>query len=637
MRKNFLLIMALICLHAFGQINERATAFEFPFQPGDAQWKSFSSPQERIAALQIPEAKLKTISTNNLLNVCLDFPYSMDMLAYDYPEVGFDAICKEFNGYRELLTRQDLADALLKKCEAIPDVIESILNKDELTKGDYSFKCYILFYMMGIDEVTSSLDAEQSAKFTTAIREATTKMKAYPDIFGMAYNMGIKRIPGPQRTYDYELNPTTRTIPNGYSVAVGKLKVSDLPSSQKEANKNYVETRYNVEVISESTKKYNCHAYAWYMKSVPHNDPVWMSDPRVYWETGCYYEVPENEAEVVLYYDTLDPYYGNWHSAIRINDNEYISKWGELPLVKHSLTNVHENYGKSRKYYKLYEPQMIGPDSLSSVTTYSIEPLPPGYSVTWSLSDKYYSQKHMKVENNMCTLIQDPRYNMDNATLTATIKYNNNIAKTLTKTISSHSSYSGFYILYKWSGEEYLPLYNPYLIYIEKGNYGNWLYINSPFLIGADITSTGNITPTRWDVDKQTGTIIVGIPTTTDGYAIVIDVTCTNGDKYQIVILRGSTSRGLSLGMDGTKLNIGLINDNACVPSDKMSSIYAQQIDEELEWTLEVYDAVTNRMVYVGKMAGMTASLDTSNWKPGIHIVRATIGDQTLSKKILIK
>ncbi len=29
--------------------------------------------------------------------------------------------------------------------------------------------------MMGIEEVTSSLDAEQSAKFTASIREATTK------------------------------------------------------------------------------------------------------------------------------------------------------------------------------------------------------------------------------------------------------------------------------------------------------------------------------------------------------------------------------------------------------------------------------------------------------------------------------
>ncbi len=71
-------------------------------------------------ALQIPEDKLKSLTTADLLTVCLDFPYAMDMLAYDYPEVGFNAVCKEFNGYRELLTRKDLADALLKNAKRFP-------------------------------------------------------------------------------------------------------------------------------------------------------------------------------------------------------------------------------------------------------------------------------------------------------------------------------------------------------------------------------------------------------------------------------------------------------------------------------------------------------------------------------------
>ncbi len=168
-------------------------------------------------ALQIPEDKLKSLTTADLLTVCLDFPYAMDMLAYDYPEVGFNAVCKEFNGYRELLTRKDLTDALLKKCEAIPAGIASILNKDEVTQGDYSFKCYILFHMMGIDKVTSSLDAEKSAKFAASIREAATKMKAYPDIFGISYRTGVKKS-GISLLSNPVYNDATRTIPNGYLV-----------------------------------------------------------------------------------------------------------------------------------------------------------------------------------------------------------------------------------------------------------------------------------------------------------------------------------------------------------------------------------------------------------------------------------
>ncbi len=88
MKKLFLFLLTFTCLYAMGQVNEQTSAgFEFPFQLGDAQWKSYSSTKDRIEALQIPEDKLKNITTTDLLNVCLDFPYSMDMLAFDLPEV----------------------------------------------------------------------------------------------------------------------------------------------------------------------------------------------------------------------------------------------------------------------------------------------------------------------------------------------------------------------------------------------------------------------------------------------------------------------------------------------------------------------------------------------------------------------
>lgn len=74
MKKLFLLLFTFSCLYAVGQVSERATAgFEFPFKIGDAQW-NYSSAKERVAALQIPEDKLKSLTTADLLTVCLDFP-----------------------------------------------------------------------------------------------------------------------------------------------------------------------------------------------------------------------------------------------------------------------------------------------------------------------------------------------------------------------------------------------------------------------------------------------------------------------------------------------------------------------------------------------------------------------------------
>ncbi len=637
MRKNFLLIMASICLHAFGQINERATAFEFPFQPGDAQWKSFSSPQERIAALQIPEDELKTISTNDLLNICLDFPYSMDIFAFNSPETGFNAICNEFNGYRELLIRQNLTDALLNKCDAIPNEIESILNKDELTQGDYSFKCYILFYMMGLDEVTSSLDAEQSGLFLSSIRNATEKMKDYPNIFGISYNMGTKICYSQQRTYNPQYNYTTRLTQNGYSVRVRELISEDFSPYEIINERSYAQN-YGVEVIEDATWKYNCHSYAWHMRGTLIDNLVWVLNLPlpVYWQTGCYYEVPEDEAEVVFYYNSSSPMDSAfWHSAIRINSDEYISKWGGNCLVRHTPTNVPSSYGKFRKYYKLYEPQIIGPDSISSTGTYSIAPLPEGYSVTWSLSDSYYAQNCVTIDDNgNCTIARSSNRDMNNATLTATIKYNGYVAKTLTRRIKT---YKEFICTYNWGNpQKVYQLKYPYIIYVN--NNSGWLYIDSEHFIGADITYDGNMTPTRWAVDKLRGNISILLPYQPTGQALVISVNCTNGAFYKLIILNQSGTYSLSSEMDGNILNVSFTK-NEIDALDEIITPYMNVPESDSSWMLEVYDTTNNQMMYSNKILDLdtVAQISTSDWTPGIYVVRATIGDQTFSKKILIK
>ena len=67
MKKVISLFMAFTYLWAVAQVSQRATTgWDYPFHPGDEQWKSYTSPQERIAALQIPEDKLKSISTSDL-------------------------------------------------------------------------------------------------------------------------------------------------------------------------------------------------------------------------------------------------------------------------------------------------------------------------------------------------------------------------------------------------------------------------------------------------------------------------------------------------------------------------------------------------------------------------------------------
>jgi len=116
--KKFLLMILLslvsVCTHSQKICNPD---FEYPIKPGDAKWENISSVAERIAALQIPEDILANLPTERLFDICLDFPYLLDVLFYDDYQKGLEALKKEFNGFNELFNRKDLGKCALAKCK----------------------------------------------------------------------------------------------------------------------------------------------------------------------------------------------------------------------------------------------------------------------------------------------------------------------------------------------------------------------------------------------------------------------------------------------------------------------------------------------------------------------------------------
>lgn len=69
-----LLITTMICL-TFLQIeghNLNSDTYKHPFGFGDLKWNSYKTVQDRKIALQIPLVIIESITTRNLLEVCLD-------------------------------------------------------------------------------------------------------------------------------------------------------------------------------------------------------------------------------------------------------------------------------------------------------------------------------------------------------------------------------------------------------------------------------------------------------------------------------------------------------------------------------------------------------------------------------------
>jgi hypothetical protein len=96
-----------------------------------------------IIASQLPEERLKNLSTDELLERCLNYPYIADVMFAQNIPLMFKYIRQEFNGFNELFGRQDAAQVILNRFLNF-DFNKITDFQQEYEKGLYIFKfCYL--------------------------------------------------------------------------------------------------------------------------------------------------------------------------------------------------------------------------------------------------------------------------------------------------------------------------------------------------------------------------------------------------------------------------------------------------------------------------------------------------------------
>ncbi|MDE6715126.1 MAG: hypothetical protein K2J74_01445 [Muribaculaceae bacterium] len=81
---------------------------------------------ESLALLQIDEAKLKKLSTMELVQVCMSFPYLHDYIFYEDLVKGINRSINNFNGFRVLHDRPDALFCLTKYYNSYLNYINSV-------------------------------------------------------------------------------------------------------------------------------------------------------------------------------------------------------------------------------------------------------------------------------------------------------------------------------------------------------------------------------------------------------------------------------------------------------------------------------------------------------------------------------
>ena len=636
--KRISLSLALVLTSAIGfsqiGVNEQSS-YDYPFLRGDKMWQSFKCAKDRILALQIPDSVICTLPTKTLVGLCLDFPYLTDMYAFDNPQAGFEYLISEYNGYDELLKREDAINELLAEYRKIESADSMLSNVSEIERGSYSFRCDLLVNLIRHIGRLKGFTKSMSISLSNQTARNAEVLKKHPELFGTMCKEAIftscrERFFENSRTTWYEgeivqwqdgrqYQLLSKRTPSNSVVIAGTLITSDYDNAEKSALAYSVQSNYNVTIVSPATRKYNCHSYAWHMYDMHANDEVWIGlksaqDEDIYWTDGSYYSVAPSQATHVSY--------TNEHSAIRLPNGLYRSKWGALPLVEHDSLET-PSYGIPSNYYKKFMPKITGPSFICSNGIYSIGFLPQDYSVMWKVSDTYYNAYCIQSNypsTGQCTISHNSSHDMVDATLTATILYNGDTVRVLTMPgINAYNDFRGYYTSGNVSGNINYSHY-----FHVKVN--NTTHISSPNLTGASASYDSNYTiPSFWEFDPFHGYINMVMPSTNSNYPIKINVEDVCGNHYQLYAVP-SNSIYLSVSNVDGNISISLGQKSEAADSDSMLS----------SWKYDIINSVSGEIMVTASSTARSALVSSIGWPDGMYVVKITVGDEVITGKIII-
>lgn len=148
--------------------------YEFPITPESEEWKDFSSKTEMLEVCQIPEEILHNISTPDLVETVLNYPFINDFYCFNSEELAYKRIYEDFNGMRELLSRGDVTEAILEKYNSTKiltaEEVDNVSNRVFLKSASVEF-------LLICDKIHNNFTDEEAGKILEVANEKENERK----------------------------------------------------------------------------------------------------------------------------------------------------------------------------------------------------------------------------------------------------------------------------------------------------------------------------------------------------------------------------------------------------------------------------------------------------------------------------
>ncbi|MBW1613991.1 MAG: hypothetical protein JRJ57_08480 [Deltaproteobacteria bacterium] len=181
--KSILLTVLIYCCNTIiiiGQSNE--ARWSYPVRPGMSEWAILKTDTEKFNACQIPENIIDTISTADLLGLCIDFPLFHRIILYDNMLHGMDALTEKFNGFAELSKRNNLDKTLIERYRRlqIPKDFDSISDTEIKRIVAEAWRLEIILVRFGLSD---SCSPEYIKDYVAESHEKYVTKRNNPHIF----------------------------------------------------------------------------------------------------------------------------------------------------------------------------------------------------------------------------------------------------------------------------------------------------------------------------------------------------------------------------------------------------------------------------------------------------------------------
>ncbi len=90
----FLLVFISIDMNA-----QSIKSWDYPIKPGTEAWQALSTHEDMLKACQIPAEILKTVSTEELIELCLAYPLLGDIMEYRKALTRFPHVLTDYKSY----------------------------------------------------------------------------------------------------------------------------------------------------------------------------------------------------------------------------------------------------------------------------------------------------------------------------------------------------------------------------------------------------------------------------------------------------------------------------------------------------------------------------------------------------------